>query len=161
MSTRTKILSLASDHHASEIARLVGVSRQRVTQILQQEGVQAASAWRDNEPLVRERTKTLKRMARDRYTVVQAAEALGLSPATLHKWMRRHGLADIPFRSSHIRWKRVDEIERLAKQGLSKTEIARRIDMTQAGVNTCAARHLRHVEFKDGRRKANRRVAGA
>ena len=42
MSTRPRILSLASKHHAAEIARLVGVSEQWVSQVLQTDGAKAA-----------------------------------------------------------------------------------------------------------------------
>ena len=102
MNTRAKILSLASDHHAAEIARLVGLSRQRVSQVLRKSGMKAA-VLRSNEALVRERRKTLERMSRDGCTLSQVATALGLTKQGVCMWRQRHGL-------SHLKFKRSDQV---------------------------------------------------
>ena len=153
MSTRDQILALAPHHYAAEIAKMVGVTKQRVSQILRSTGVKAAPNPRDDESLALARKKELERMVSEGYTRTEAAAAFGISKTALHDRQRRYGLTHLSFKSDQVNWTRIEEIKRLAEQGFTKTEIARKIGIASPHVTRYAIRFLPDVEFRDGRRK--------
>lgn len=161
----------AGGANQTEIARELGVSRQRVHQIVRQHGITLLADGRLKAAAARAGDSTALRAKFmgecEGMTAAEAAERLGVTTATVYRYAKvcgRKTRAAYPARN-----KRTPTTERilaaapeLAAKGMSKTEAAKALGVPPATLIVAAHTYLPDLIWRDGRRKEFlRRCIGA
>ena len=135
-----------------DIARRLGVTPQRVSQIAKRRGLPS-------------RAEVLKRQLREEcqgMTHIDAARHIGASVSVVAKWTedlpddflidgRGHGRGRSGGTKTATTKRIIEEVPALAKQGLSKSDAARRLGVSPPTFTTQVLRYLPHVKWHDGR----------
>lgn len=125
------VRALAKEGHSqSTIASLLGVSRERIRQICNRDGIETTPGYHDADLSDR----MLDCAARG-LTIQQAAAELGRHVSSLYVKARREG---IKFAEPEFRW---HEVRAAAEEGLTMTECARRMGWSTQCVWNEAKRH--------------------
>lgn len=139
----------------SEISRRLGVSHQRVSQIVKKHGIECARLSKRAMPETRsERIRRLKAECGG-MTATEAAKHLGVDTATVRNDESASGfdgLAQTKRRTRSDQTKRIlKEAPALAARGLSKTEAARELGVSPPLFMVKLARYLSDLQWRDGR----------
>ena len=147
-----RIVELSGTYHRAEIARRVGVSTQYVWQVIHQEGITPVKA--PPRPQMHPgRMDTVLRMHSEGHTRTEVAAALGISHPALCSWCLKYGLGHLKWVNGRGNRENIAAIKEMAKAGMTKAEIARKLGVAHNNIGRTAKRHYPDLVFADGRYK--------
>jgi DNA-binding CsgD family transcriptional regulator len=120
---RMTVALITEGHEPSEVARLLGVSRSRVSEILSREQMSPGMK------MIPHAQEVVNILAKGN-SFAEAAKIRGCNESTLRSWAKHHRIRAI--------WKRGEKYQSvlaMAKQGMKTVEISAALGMSQSGVS--------------------------
>lgn len=141
----------------TEIGRQLGITHQRVSQIIRKRGVERHHAKGRRELA---RTKRIERLKAEcsGMTAVEASWHLGVPVQTIYKDRRKSGFVGLVMRSPNWRRQLSEQTKRiiatapsLAERGFSQSDAARELGVSPPNFISSVRRYLPDVKWRNGR----------